>query len=371
MWREPVLRRPVLVIESDDWGAGPGNQSGVLEEIRRLLAGFSDRDGRPPVMTLGIVLATADGKHFTQNGNYRRESIAEPAYGPLLEVIDKGVEAGVFSVQLHGLEHFWPAALIRASEDDEAVEAWLKKAPLAATEELPSPLQSRWVDASVLPARPLATTAVAEAALEEVEVFRSVFAVAPKVVVPPTFVWTGEVERAWAAAGVGAIVTPGRQYQTRDEEGRPAGAGDPIYNGQIGERGLIYLVRDIYFEPSLGHTARRALSALEAKVQLCRPALFETHRFNFLGRVEEKNQALAELESLLQMALSNYPEMAFITSEELARILRERDPQWLEGGLRRRLHIWLSRLGQLSRLRKLAWLTGWMVPAGILWRLTS
>ena len=237
LWREPVLRRPVLVIESDDWGAGPANQSGVLDEILRLLAGFSDCDGRPPVMTLGIILATADGSKFRSSGSYQRKSISDASYRPLLDVINKGVEAGVFSVQLHGLEHFWPSALMAASEGNKAVKAWLNSAPLAATEDLPSPLQSRWVDASVLPARPLTRMDVTRAVREEVDAFQSVFAVIPEVAVPPTFVWNRDVELAWAAAGVGVIVTPGRRFETRDEKGRPADAGAPIYNGQVwGER---------------------------------------------------------------------------------------------------------------------------------------
>ena len=51
-WLEPVLRRPVLIIESDDWGAGPACQSDVLREIACILENFSDSEGRRPVMTL-------------------------------------------------------------------------------------------------------------------------------------------------------------------------------------------------------------------------------------------------------------------------------------------------------------------------------
>jgi hypothetical protein len=371
VWREPVLRRPVLVIESDDWGAGPANQSGVLDEVRLLLAGFSDSNGRPPVMTLGIILATADGNKFRSNGSYQRTLISEASYRPLLDVINKGVEAGVFSVQLHGLEHFWPSALVTASEGNMGVKAWLNKAPLAATEDLPSPLQSRWVDASVLPARSLSRMDVKRAVREEVDAFQSVFAVIPEVAVPPTFIWNRDVEQAWAAAGVGVIVTPGRRFETRDGKGQPADAGAPIYNGQVGEKGIIYLVRDVYFEPSLGHRAEQALTALESKIRLCRPALFETHRFNFLGTEEEKNRALAELERLLRMAVKNYPDLAFLSSGKLATILKNKEPEWLELGFRRRLHIWITRLGEFPRLRKLAWLTGWIVPAGMLCRLTA
>jgi hypothetical protein len=357
-WQEPVLRRPVLIIESDDWGTGPASQAAVLGEIARLLAGFSDCDGHPPVMTLGVVLAT-------------RQLISAQTHGPLLDAIRTGTDKGVFDVQLHGLEHFWPPALMASSESDESVRAWLDRAPDACTEELPSPLQSRWVDASVLPARTLNSTDVRQAVKDEVAGFLALFGRTPDVVVPPTFVWSAVVEQAWATAGIGVIVTPGRRNETRDESGSPAGAGDPVHNGQLGEKGIVYMVRDVYFEPSLGHTAAQAKEALALKVELGRPALFETHRFNFLGPDEEKHQSLEQVKDLLQGALTAWPSLSFLSTQELARVLKERDPEWVEQGLHRRLHVWISRLRVLPRLRKLAWLTGWIVPAGLIWKLTG
>jgi len=370
-WREPVLRRPVLIIESDDWGAGPAEQVHAITKIARILANFTDCDRRRPVMTLGMILATADGKQTLSSGSYHRQVISWHTHGALLEAINKGVEMGVFSVQLHGMEHFWPPALMMASKTDKAVMAWLNRALESSTEDLPAPLQSRWVDASVLPARRLTMMVVQQAAREEVSAFQDIFGTVPFVAVPPTFVWTEEVEIAWAEAGVGVIVTPGSRFETRDEKGGPAGRGAPIYNGQHGENNIVYLVRDVYFEPSFGHTAMQALDALLSKTQLGRPTLFETHRFNFLGTEEKSNHALAELESLLQLAVKKFPHLAFLSSGKLATILKNRDPEWVELRLRRRLHIWITRLGELPRLRKLAWLTGWIVPAGLLWRLTA
>lgn len=370
-WREPVLRRPVMIIESDDWGAGPAEQAPAIEKIARILISSADCNGRRPVMTLGMILASADGEKTLSSGSYYRQTISVRTHGPLLDAIRSGVEAGVFSVQLHGMEHFWPPALLLASKTDQAVAAWLRCAPEFPTEDLPSPLQSRWVDASVLPARPLAVTAVQQAAREEVATFRDIFGSAPFVAVPPTFVWTENVENAWADAGIGVVVTPGSRFETRDEDGRPASRGDPIYNGQSGEQSIVYLVRDVYFEPLFGHTAEQALDALSSKSRLGRPTLFETHRFNFLGSEEKKNQALAELERLVRMAVKNYPDLAFLSSGKLAEILKNRDPDWLEPRFRRRLHVWITRLGELSRLRKFAWLTGWILPAGLLWRLTA
>ena len=371
LWREPLLRDPVLIIESDDWGAGMAGQAGVLRDIAEILLGFSDRDARRPVMTLGMILATADGEKTLSSGSYQRQMISSHTHGSLLEAVKKGVEDGVFAVQLHGMEHFWPAALLAASKQDAAVKTWLTHSPEFQTEDLPSPLQSRWVDASELPARRLSMTVVKQAVEEEVAAFEAVFGAAPVVVVPPTFVWNKDVENAWARAGVRVIVTPGCRYETRDQEGLPVKMGGTIYNGQSGDNGIVYLVRDVYFEPSFGHTARQALAALSVKTGAGRPALFETHRFNFLGTEEEKIFALDELEGLLRISLAEYPDLAFLSSEDLATILKNRDPEWLELRFRGRLHSWISRLGDLPRLRKLAWLTGWIIPVGLLWKLTG
>ena len=369
--QEPVLSRPILIIESDDWGAGMTGQAGALKNIADILMCFSDCDGRRPVMTLGMILATADGKKTLSGGSYHRQMISTQTHGPLLEAISRGVEDGVFSLQLHGMEHFWPAALLAASKQDDAINGWLAHSPESQTEDLPSPLQSRWVDASVLPARRLSIAAVKQAAQEEVRAFEDIFGTIPMVAVPPTFVWNKMVESAWAREGVGVIVTPGCRYETRDEAGLPAGKGRTVYNGQSGENAIIYLVRDAYFEPSFGHTARQALDALSEKTSQGRPTLFETHRFNFLGSEEEKTHALDELEQLLRMSLTEFPNLAFLSSGKLAMILKNRDPEWLELRFRNRLHTWITRLGELPRLRKLAWLTGWILPAGLLWKLTG
>ena len=370
-WREPVLRRPILIIESDDWGAGPSEQAQAISDITNVLANYTDRDRRRPMMTLGVILATVDGRKTQSSGRYHRQVISKHTHGPLLEAINKGVELGVFSIQLHGMEHFWPPALMLASKTDRTVMAWLARAPDASTEDLPAPLQSRWVDASILPARRLTAMAVKKAVRQEVSAFQDIFGRAPAVAVPPTFIWNEDVENAWAEAGIAVIVTPGYRFETRDGKGRPAANGSPIYNGQCVDNNIVYLVRDVYFEPSYGHTAIQALGALSEKVRLGRPTLFETHRFNFLGAEERRIRALAELESLLRMAVRDYPDVAFLSSAKLATIVKNGDPEWLELRIWPRLHIWITRLWEIPGLRKLAWLTGWIIPAGLLWRLTA
>ena len=54
-WREPVFRCPLLILESDDWGAGPMAQADALRRILEMLETFRDGHGRAPVMTLGMI----------------------------------------------------------------------------------------------------------------------------------------------------------------------------------------------------------------------------------------------------------------------------------------------------------------------------
>src|SRR6266536_6301154 len=67
-WREPVLRAPVLILESDDWGYGPLTQAERLDRIAEVLAGFRDASGRQPVATLGVVLAGPDTDRMRADG---------------------------------------------------------------------------------------------------------------------------------------------------------------------------------------------------------------------------------------------------------------------------------------------------------------
>ena len=372
LWREPVLRVPLLIFESDDWGAGPLSQAPALERLEQILESHRDAHGRSAVMTLGVVLAIADCGQIRRSGTleYARVRLDEPIHEPVLEAIRQGERRGVFALQLHGMEHYWPAALMAAATGDPAVRDWFESDNIPLTEGLPSPFQSRWIDASSLPSKALSADEIKTAIMEEIETFKTLFKQPPKVAVPTTFIWSHDVEIAWKAAGIQVVVTPGQRYESRDRNGAPMATGGPILNGQIGKAGLIYVVRDDYFEPALGHTAERGLAAIGQKARLGRPALLEMHRFNFVRDPHMAETAMKELDRLLSAARQRFQEIRFTSTEELAARLVDRDPAWVEHRLSRRIHLWLLRLRQVPRLWKLACLSGAIVPAGLLYMVT-
>jgi len=374
LWREPMLRDPVVIIESDDWGPGPADHVEALTAITDTLKGFQDSAGRHPVMTIGLILGIPDAAALREHGldRYRRITLDDPRYLSILETLNRGAQQGVLSLQLHGLEHLSPTSFMKMAEDPQGeVRQWLAEGDGSDTETLPSHLQSRWIDSATLPSGAIAPEAIQSAVREEMETYTRIFGAPPEVVVPPTFIWNAEVERAWAEHGARIVVTPGRRYTGRNASGQPAGIDRTMRNGEQGEGGATYVVRDIYFEPSYGHRAEPTIEAIRKHQQLGRPALLETHRFNFIGDAEKREQALHETRSLLAAVLREFPSVRFIDTATLGRALRERDPSLVLTNTSARLHIWLRRLASNNRLRKLAWLTGLALPASLLYRLSQ
>ncbi|MGH8631853.1 MAG: hypothetical protein ACREU7_13965, partial [Burkholderiales bacterium] len=349
-----MLVAPVLIIESDDWGFGPLEQAECLREIGAILLRHRDGTGQAAVMTLGVILAGPDTARIAADNcrAYHRLMLTDAPLDGVRAAMAAGARQGVFALQLHGLEHFWPPALIKAATVDPSVRSWLTTAALPETEALPSHLQSRWIDAPTLPSKPFPLEQVAPAAQEEVKAFKATFGTAPEVVVPPTFVWTRAVERAWYDAGVRILITPGRRYERRDAHAQPVRADQVIHNAERAPSGLMYLVRNDYFEPAFGHTAERGLAALAVKTRLGRPTLLETHRVNFVGSNAKAARALGELDRLLSSALASFPNLRFMSSAELARHYRDGSPL-LERRYAPQLHCVISRLAETSSLRKL------------------
>lgn len=363
-WREPTLRAPVLILESDDWGYGPPLQAARLDRIADLLCGFRDARGRHPMMTLGIVLGGPDVDTMRRDGaaTYQRLTIDDARLAPVLDAMTRGAARGVFALQLHGLEHYWPACLLRSARDDAAISAWLTAQELPRTEALPPALQSRWIDAVRLPSTSLPVSEVTAAAVDEVRVFTKVFGIRPEVAVPPTFVWTRDVESAWANAGVRVVVTPGRRSESRGQDGAMIYCPDEVFNGAIAPSGVSYVVRNNYFEPMLGHTHTRVLEDLKRNTRLGRPTLVEMHRSNFIGDDQMAERAFEESTRMLSAVRAAFPHIRFMSTGELATSYRNRS-DLLEDSLKTRFHVCLARLAGISRLRKLAWLTGAIGPA--------
>lgn len=363
-WREPVLKHPVLIFESDDWGAGPLIQAQSLNRIKSMLNRYQDKYGHHPVMTLGVILSVPDTRKI-QTEKYKvyfEKKLDHAEFLSIKNVMLKGLENGVFDLQLHGMAHYWPNNLMYALQKNDKVKDCLNADEFLATETLPSVLQSRWTDTTTLPTMPLKEHEIQSAVREEVNVFTQIFGLTPKIVVPPTFVWTAQVESYWYEQSVEYLVTPGRRFEGRSDTGAPSGMGWKIYNSQMSDSGLRYIVRNDYFEPSLGHSADMAMSYLEKKTKLAQPTLLEIHRSNFIQGREQTDMSLAELEKVIVNACKNYPELMFLSTKELADKYVANTSNFIELSYLMKMNVVTERILAYQALKKWLYISGLILP---------
>ncbi|RMG30826.1 MAG: hypothetical protein D6721_02765 [Gammaproteobacteria bacterium] len=352
-WREPMVRFPVLLLESDDWGPPGAEQADALEALARLLARHRDATGRPACMTLAVVLA-APRPGVPPRDWVRPEGVVtldDAAFAPLRSVLGRYRDR--FSLQLHGWMHCWPPAVAAAAERDGALAARARRVATEGYGVLPPPLQSRWVDGSRLPARPVDGAQARAAARAEARYYLEHLPGATPVVVPPTFVWNEAVEQGWRAGGIEVLITPGRRQETRDAEGAPVDTGVRYGNGQRTASGLRVLVRDLFFEPLEGHEVGEVLAQVQRRWRQGRPALVETHRCNYDGPRAARGRAA--LDALLSAVRQAQPGVRFLFPGEI--LARLEDPHWHCRG-RARLACFAERLAGDWRLRRALRLSG-------------
>lgn len=150
------------------------------------------------------------------------------------------------------------------------------------------------------------------AAFEEVFGFRS------ESFTPPAQEFPSSLERNLIDYGIKHLDKPFRRK-------RHLGSGKYRYELNVMRRdrttGLNTLVRNVVFEPNNGNIDHvgKALYQIEAAFRLCKPAVISSHRVNFCGHINQKNrkQGLTALRTLLKKIVKCWPDVEFISANEL------------------------------------------------------
>ncbi|MCL6416878.1 hypothetical protein MIB92_14550 [Aestuariirhabdus sp. Z084] len=309
---EKVLSRPVIIFESDDWGAGDFGQDASLRRIKLILENCRLQGGYHPVFVLGVNLFSpcVSGDSLAMPRKIKFVGLADVESSNTLAALLEVHHSGLMPLELHGKYHFDPS-----EAEEYLLDSNVGVEPDAAimTEELPPSIQTRWKSEGL------------ESKLDassEVSVFFDVLGVEPQVVIPPTFVWNDSVEDGWKEAGMLTLMTPGSRYYSRigndffcDKE--------HIYNGLYSHSGLMCLVRNAYFEPYKGVSVSACLLQIKQAVECGRPVIIETHRWNYLNPDKEIcENSFSLLEQLLGKVSTLYPDLVSLSSAHLSKLYR-------------------------------------------------
>jgi hypothetical protein len=115
---------------------------------------------------------------------------------------------------------------------------------------------------------------------------------------------------------------------------------EPLGNGKnkmlfryLGKRvppGFTIITRNVFFEPSATDRSadwvNKAIADVDIAFRFGKPAIICTHRVNYIGSIdpENKKRGLTQLDQLLKELLKRWPDIEFMSSSELGRLINKK-----------------------------------------------
>lgn len=305
-----------------------------LEALFDVLSCHSDSQGRHPVFTAYCLTANPDFDHLRQNREYNYETLLQtferasaesPAYEKAWSAWQQGMRACLIRPQFHGREHFnvplINSKLARNTPDIEANLAAQSMAGLTASPEFPGIDFSQAFalrDTSELPQQ---RAIIAEG----LRLFEQIFGFPSWTFTPPSLKLHASHEPYVRDLGVKSIDKPlkGRQPSGNGKQRRTINFLTPPREGRVGK-----LVRTLSFEPCSGSKSDpigHALREIESAFRWKKPAIISSHRVNYVGHIDPDNRrrGLAALGDLIKKLLRRWPDVQFVTVDELVSLMEE------------------------------------------------
>ena len=362
-WR---TSRHLVVIESDDWGTIRMPSREIYEEFLRrgirvdrdpycrydnlatkhdlenlfeVLQSVKDKNGHPAVITANTLSANPvfDKIKESEFTLYYFEPFTETlkrdaAHADAFEMWKEGMAAGVFHPQCHGREHLYVKKWLQTLRNGDKIT---RTAFDLGTWGLTS-----LVDSSIHEYYMGAFNSSEDSDIKEFELiiddalrmFMEQFGYESKSFIATTYEWHSKIEPFLKERGVKFIQGAFQQkIPIGDDQGVKV-----MYRGFQGTRtkaGLIRLFRNCFYEPSTKENFDwygDCMKRIEIAFKWGKAANISAHRVNFIGSIDSTNtdRNLPEFKRLLQEIVKRWPDVEFVTSDQLGEII-EKSGQYL------------------------------------------
>jgi hypothetical protein len=349
--------RKFLVIESDDWGSIRMPSSGIyldfikngfnvtssdynridtlesnddLISLFEVLDSYTDRNGNHPVITANVIVGNPDFNRIRQSdfNEYYFESVVEtlrqyPQRDKVESLWKNGFSHGLFYPQFHGREHVnvvrWMNAL--RTRSPEIIFAFNNKTTFSGNGDynFMEVLDYNTRDDLEM---------MKESLAEGLDLFKEIFGYKSKSFIPPCYTWDSNVEEVLSDNGVKYIQGLFVQFLPTGSFGNYKKKYH--FLGNKNKFGQYFLIRNCFFEPSLSKNSDpvgECLKRINIAFRWNKPAIISSHRINFIGSLVESNRTtnLKLFNELLKSILKSWPDVEFITSDQLGDLISERD----------------------------------------------
>lgn len=353
--------RKIVVIESDDWGSVRMPSREVYEEFLRqdvrvdndpycrydglatkedltnlfdVLDSVRDKNGHPAVLTADSVVANPDFERIKNSGfdKYYYEPFTEslnksPRHDGAFDMWREGIEKEVFHPQFHGREHLnvkkWMKTL---REGHRSTRMAFDLGSFGLTAAVDPTLKNNYMGAfnSGLEEDILNYKCIIR---EGLELFVKIFDYRSESFIATTYTWNPKIEPFLKDYGV-------KYLQGLITQKIPHGDDCNIefrkrnFQGKRSNVGLIYLMRNVFFEPSqsnVSDTVGECMTRINQAFRWGKAAVICAHRLNFIGSIDKSNtdRNLPMFKELLRRIVKQWPDVEFMSSDQLGNLIEK------------------------------------------------
>jgi hypothetical protein len=351
-----VFGRPLVVLQSDDWGRGGvrdregwevlqalGMNLGErnydfysletaedVEAIVSLLSRHRDSNGRPACLGMNFILANVDFPKVRAD-SLRQIHLRSLADGlpegwnrpGLFEAYQHGISAGVLSPALHGATHFCRPAVERNLNDSGERGSLLRmfwKADVPYIHWRMPWIGFEYSDPGRNGREVFLGSEVQERMIgDAVKTFTQLFSKVPRSACAPGYRANKSTQLAWAKHGIQVAQNgPGSNLPPHFEA-----HGDvhgEAHNEEDCEASLLHLYRTLDFEPSAGQEVSVEACVRMAGNSLAHgiPAIISVHSINFHSTLKDfRSRTLRLLDEFLTGLESKYPDLLYVRDQDL------------------------------------------------------
>lgn len=356
-------KRHIIVFESDDWGAIRMPSKEVYDEFLKrgirvdkdpyckydglatkhdltnlfdILNSVRDKNGNPAVLTANAVVANPNFEKIEASGfsQYYYEPFTETLiksskHDGVFELWKQGMSAGLFHPQFHGREHLnvkkWMKTL---HEGHISTRLAFDFGSYGLTSAVDSTVKNNYMGAfnsglenDIQEYRSII--------YEGLILFEKLFGYRSESFIATTYTWNPKIEKYLKEYGI-------KYLQGIVTQKIPHGDDCNIefrknnYQGKKNKEGLVYLMRNAFFEPTLHRNidyADECLHRIELAFRWGKAAVIGTHRINYIGSIDKTNtdHNLPLFQYLLKEIVKRWPDVEFMTSDQLGKIIDKYD----------------------------------------------
>jgi len=339
--------RPLVLLQSDDWGrVGLRDHDGLeelqsagitlgerpydfytmetaedLSALRALLRRHRDSTGVCASIGMNFIVANLDFTHMEAD-DFRRIHLLPLGEGlprgwdrpGLNEAYREGIREGVFHPGLHGITHFCRPAVERqltsGGERFDLLRTWWRTGTPYVHWRMPWIGYEYWDPEKSADERFLEAACQRELIGQSVGAFAKLFSTLPRSACAPGYRANDSTQRAWA------------EYGIRVAQNGPGTLTPP----HLDDNNILHLYRTVEFEPAVdpAFSVDKCLSAADACFAVAIPAVVSLHSINFHSSVcDFRSRTLQLLNEFLSALETKYPDLRYLHDEDVCELINK------------------------------------------------